>query len=511
MSAESSPEPPIVFISYSHDTDAHKEWVRELATALRDSYGIDVILDQWEIGPGDDVPKFMEQSVRRARRVVMVCTEPYVRKADDGKGGAGYEAMVVTGELVADLGTKKFIPITRQTGDKPTLPACVSTRFYVDFSSDSLFDKNLEELARDIHQARKFEKPPIGPNPFLNEPKAVAALTPAKEADADFSTEAEAYRRSIDLADQGDFAKWRELIHHAKTASASALLSWRSGNQHKHPQQATEFPDFFFPAVATYANLFAVAFGAFASKDQRFHNQLSIIDTIRNPKGWDWEGTLIFVELPDLVLFTYQALMGGFAISRHNFEAALSLAGTSLEDRYSRRNARPLFKSTKLMGWPESLHQDCTLGWTFLMKAATEWQWLHAIFGSEEDTKAAIAAYYAFLNTLDCVSSIKAAMAGKPKEREITVPVCFVMIDDDVKRRATTMFFSDPAFFSDLLKDNAVPTDELARYWEHWMTASGHWVAEVYQTRFWGRRDPGLFHAELPRALSPAQGKKLID
>lgn len=61
--------------------------------------GVDVILDQWELEPGDDVPKFMEQSVRRANKVLMICTEPYVRKADDGKGGVGYESMIVTGEL----------------------------------------------------------------------------------------------------------------------------------------------------------------------------------------------------------------------------------------------------------------------------------------------------------------------------------------------------------------------------------------------------------------------------
>ncbi len=111
--------PPVVLVSSSHDSEEHKKWVRDFAMALRDG-GIDVILDQWEIGPGDDVPKFMEQSVRRALRVIMVCTEEYVRKADDGKGGAGYEAMVVTGELVRDLGTRKFIPVIRQTGATPS-------------------------------------------------------------------------------------------------------------------------------------------------------------------------------------------------------------------------------------------------------------------------------------------------------------------------------------------------------------------------------------------------------
>ena len=50
--------PPRVFISYSHDTPAHKKWVGELASKLVGN-GVEVLLDQWEIGLGDDIPKFM--------------------------------------------------------------------------------------------------------------------------------------------------------------------------------------------------------------------------------------------------------------------------------------------------------------------------------------------------------------------------------------------------------------------------------------------------------------------
>lgn len=47
-------EHPKVFISYSHDSEEHKEWVLELATNLR-KHGIDVILDQWELAVGKDL------------------------------------------------------------------------------------------------------------------------------------------------------------------------------------------------------------------------------------------------------------------------------------------------------------------------------------------------------------------------------------------------------------------------------------------------------------------------
>jgi hypothetical protein len=42
--------PPQVFISYSHDSDEHKNWIIQLATRLR-SNGVDVILDVWNTNP----------------------------------------------------------------------------------------------------------------------------------------------------------------------------------------------------------------------------------------------------------------------------------------------------------------------------------------------------------------------------------------------------------------------------------------------------------------------------
>jgi TIR domain len=85
----------------------------DLASKLMDN-GVDVVLDQWDLGLGDDAIKFMEHGVTTANRVLMICTASYVRKVNDGQGGAGYEGMIVTGELVRNLGTSKFIPVIRQ-------------------------------------------------------------------------------------------------------------------------------------------------------------------------------------------------------------------------------------------------------------------------------------------------------------------------------------------------------------------------------------------------------------
>ena len=49
---EWSEDKPNVFISYSWDDDAHKEWVKSLADILLDN-GVNAILDDYDTEPGD--------------------------------------------------------------------------------------------------------------------------------------------------------------------------------------------------------------------------------------------------------------------------------------------------------------------------------------------------------------------------------------------------------------------------------------------------------------------------
>jgi hypothetical protein len=162
---------PKVFISYSHDTPEHKKWVLDLANRLLKN-GVDVILDQWDLSLGGDVAKFMESSTD-ADRVLMICTELYVKKADEGKGGVGYEAMIVTGELMRNLGTTKFIPVIRQNSGEIKVPKSVSTRAYIDLSNEQSFEQQFECLLRDLHQVPAASKPPLGKSPFIAQPSSV--------------------------------------------------------------------------------------------------------------------------------------------------------------------------------------------------------------------------------------------------------------------------------------------------------------------------------------------------
>lgn len=156
--------PPKVFISYSHDSASHKEWVISFAAVLR-GRGIDVSLDQWDLKPGDDLPHFMETQVSKADFILMICTQRYAAKADAGAGGVGYEKMIMTTNLLAHIDSNKVIPILRESS-LSSVPGFVKTKLYIDFSRDEDIEYAFDELLRTLLNAPLFEKPEIGSNPF---------------------------------------------------------------------------------------------------------------------------------------------------------------------------------------------------------------------------------------------------------------------------------------------------------------------------------------------------------
>lgn len=169
---------PVVFVSYSHDSPAHKAWVLKLATDLRTN-GIDAILDQWDLVLGQDVVAFMSDGIARSDRVLLVCTDPYISKAEAGSGGVGYERLVVTAELVQNIDTRKFIPLARDNATSKRMPVFLGPRMYVDFGTDEKYVESLDLLLRELLDAPRTSKPPLGTNPFSGVARPIETSVPA--------------------------------------------------------------------------------------------------------------------------------------------------------------------------------------------------------------------------------------------------------------------------------------------------------------------------------------------
>ncbi|MCC6613452.1 MAG: toll/interleukin-1 receptor domain-containing protein [Anaerolineae bacterium] len=168
---------PRVFISYSWDDDAHKVWVRDLATRLRGD-GVDVTLDQWHAVPGDQLPTFMETAVRESDFVLIVCTPNFQRKTNTRHGGVGYEGDIMTAEVFILHNQRKFLPILR-SGDWDTAsPSWLKGKYYIDLRGQPYAEANYQDLLTTLHDARPTP-PPIGPRPDFT-PSAAAVSAPAQ-------------------------------------------------------------------------------------------------------------------------------------------------------------------------------------------------------------------------------------------------------------------------------------------------------------------------------------------
>ena len=155
---------PVVFISYSWDDTNHEKWVLNLATRLQSKFGIEVILDKWEMKLGKLLPHFMEHAITDSQRVICVMTPNYKKKTDKLLGGVGVEYSIITAEIQKNIKTDKFIPLFR-SGNLDDIPTFLAGRDFVDMREDAVFDKAIEDLARDIWDEPKYRKPVLGAKP----------------------------------------------------------------------------------------------------------------------------------------------------------------------------------------------------------------------------------------------------------------------------------------------------------------------------------------------------------
>lgn len=151
-----------IFISYSWDSEEHKSWVKRFADRLIEN-GIDVYLDQYDLQKGDRLPHFMEENITLSDFVLVICTEIYKKKADERKGGAGYEGNIISSELMNSENERKFIPILRNCRFEDSLPSFMLGKMGICFSEEEVDDTSFDDLLATLYGVRK--KPEIGKKP----------------------------------------------------------------------------------------------------------------------------------------------------------------------------------------------------------------------------------------------------------------------------------------------------------------------------------------------------------
>jgi internalin A len=158
-----SDRPPRIFVSYSHDSEAHRDRVLALSDRLR-ADGIDAMIDQYVMAPPEGWPAWCEQQIRMSDFVVMVCTASYRdqinQNTEPGVGfGALWEARLIA-QYLYDAGStsNKFVPVLLSNGSPDYIPTPLrgSTIYSIETPD------GYEDLVRLLTNQPKHIMPPLG-------------------------------------------------------------------------------------------------------------------------------------------------------------------------------------------------------------------------------------------------------------------------------------------------------------------------------------------------------------
>lgn len=238
---------PRVFISYSHDSEDHREAVLQLAQQLR-GWGVDVHLDRFVTAPDAGWPRWMMAEVDAADFVVLVCTPTYRRRFEGqeaaGKGkGATFEGLLAIQHLYdANTRNNKFIPVAFAGGAETDIPLVL--RPYTRYTLPGQF----EPLYRHITGQPEVVAAALGPRKVLPRRGAAAPpATPATSPDASAATPTRAPLAAATVRSEGGrdvHIEPAELLHRlllSLFSSADQFRQWVSLGPDGHKLVA-EFP-----------------------------------------------------------------------------------------------------------------------------------------------------------------------------------------------------------------------------------------------------------------------------
>lgn len=186
MSTSSEFRPPRVFISYSHDSDAHKREVLALASRLRQD-GVDAIIDQYTGAPPEGWPHWIEHQITEADFVLLVITDQYLRRLagpTSAEKGVLWESSLVHEQLNAPTAKPaKFIPVLFREDVVSHLPSSLrGAVHYILTSADgyaSLCQRLTNQPKTQWTQTENVTAPKISPNIFVsysNEDRHIAEM-----------------------------------------------------------------------------------------------------------------------------------------------------------------------------------------------------------------------------------------------------------------------------------------------------------------------------------------------
>lgn len=157
-----------VFVSYSHDSEPHRDRVLGLARQLRDD-GIDCQLDRFSPAPPQGWRRWMHEEFSAADFILVICSAPYRQRFETmtptrGGQGSQWESTLIAAELYERRGyNRRIIPVMLDTGASEDVPVVLRDYACYRVPADYL------ALYRHLTGQAAVAVPPIGAMRLLTE------------------------------------------------------------------------------------------------------------------------------------------------------------------------------------------------------------------------------------------------------------------------------------------------------------------------------------------------------
>jgi tetratricopeptide (TPR) repeat protein len=156
--------PPKVFVSYSHDSDEHKDLVLALADRLLDD-GLEVILDEFVSPPPANWPRWMEDEMESSDFIVVVCSKNYLdkvrRRVKPGEGkGVKWESLLSYQQIYDnDSNSSKFIPVLLEGGEYDHIPTPMRGGNHYRACDDKDYEKLFRHITNQPENPKRERRP----------------------------------------------------------------------------------------------------------------------------------------------------------------------------------------------------------------------------------------------------------------------------------------------------------------------------------------------------------------
>ena len=349
------------------------------------------------------------------------------------------------------------------------------------------------KLLHELHQEPIIKKPPLGKNPFATRPSGREIVSSdgttvqLPKIPQQVHSASEAYSAAFEIARAGDVFGWRKLLTRIKPTVFSSLVDWRENELTGQKPESEEFlAEILDKAVEIISPLIAVALVGVESGDEKFRDPRSLIDDLLNIPQWNTvRKEFWWVDIPDSLIYVYHSLHGSLSINLNRVDSALGLArdGIPLPDKVSHVE---LWKASWLMGFSNSLGDDCIKGWKYLSTAYIRWAWLRLVFSDELEYQTSLVAYYMALHIHELASVIASGQQDSlntGSEGYFTVPLTFLSEGDDITQRATSRLRGNPEALMELWTSLNVTREQMEASWGNWIELAKMQLLRVYNAR----------------------------